>query len=90
MKSNIIIELSSVEYGKNNNYLYFKCLTSFDSSKRYYITFSGTDLDTNMPLVDEDVESLVQILKSDYGYAPFDIYKAKKTAKNKFKYCIER
>ena len=89
MKSNIIIEISSVEYGQNKNHLHFKCTSSFDSFKTYYITFCGTDLNTNIPLVDEDKETLVQMLKNDYGYAPFKISQAKETLKNNFQYFIE-
>ena len=90
MKSNIIIEISSVEYEQNKNHLHFKCMSSLNSFKTYYITFCGTDLNTNIPLVDEDKETLVQMLKNDYGYAPYDIVKAKETLKNKFQYFIEK
>ena len=90
MKSSIKIEISSVEYGQNNNHFHFKCTSSFYSFKTYYITFCGTDLNTNIPLVDEDKETLVQMLKNDYGYAPYDIVKAKETLKNKFQYFIEK
>ena len=89
MKTQIIITLSLVEYGQNKNYLHFNCTSSFDSFKNYYITFCGTDLNTDMPLVDEDKEALVQMLKKDYGYAPFKISQAKETLKNKFQYSIE-
>ena len=89
MKSLTRTEIASVEYGQNKNHLYFKCTSSFDSFKNYYITFCGTDLNTNIPLVDEDKETLVQMLKNDYGYAPYDIVKAKETLKNKFQYFIE-
>jgi hypothetical protein len=47
-------------------------------------------LNTNIPLVDEDKESLVKMMKKDYGYAPYDIVKAKETLKNKFQYFIEK
>ena len=89
MKTQIIITLSLVEHGQNKNHLHFKCTSSFNSFKTYYITFCGTDLNTNIPLVDEDKESLVKMMKKDYGYAPYDIVKAKETLKTKFQYFIE-
>lgn len=90
MKIQIRISISSVKYGQDKNHLHFECTSFFDSSKNYYITFCGTDLNTNIPLVDEDKETLVQMLKNDYGYAPYDIVKAKETLKNKFQYFIEK
>ena len=90
MRNTISIELLSVEYGASKYYLHFECTSSFDSFKNYYITFCGTDLNTNIPLVDEDKATLVQILKNDYSYAPYDIVKAKETLKNKIQYFIEK
>ena len=58
-------------------------------SLKLYDQIHRSDLHTNIPLVDEDKEALVQMLKNDYVYAPYDIVKAKETLKDKFQYFIE-
>ena len=89
MKIKIRIDIFSVKYGQNKNHLYFECTSSFDSFKNYYITFFGTGLNTNIPLVDEDKYTLVQMLDNDYGHAPYDIVKAEETLRTKYQYFIE-
>ena len=89
MKAQIIINLSSVEYGYTRNYLVFKCTYSRDRLYTHNICFSWSDIETDMSLSDEDQETLRNMLKADY-HPPFDISKAKQTLKNKPQYCIEK
>ena len=88
MRNTINIELLSVEYGASKYYLHFKCISSYDSYKNYFIHFCGNDLETNMPIVDEDKTVLVRKLANDYGHAPFDISKVRETFKIKKIYYI--
>ena len=74
----------------NDTYhLRFDCISTLDNFKRYYIIFTGTDLETNMPLVKSDQDLLKQMLKDDYGFVPFDIVKVKHTLQLKNIYHIE-
>ena len=89
MKTQIVITLSSVAYGQNKYHLCFDCSSSLDYHKKYYISFCGTDLETNIPLVKSDEDTLKQMLQKDYGFAPFDMAKTKQILALKFRYCIE-
>ena len=88
MRSTISIELLSIEYGPRQYYLYFKCRSSYDSFKKYFIRFCGNDLETNMPIVDDDKVELLRKLANDYDPVPFDSSKTKETFKSKKLYYI--
>ena len=89
MKTQILINLSSVEYGRTKNYLVFKCTYSRDGLYTHNICFSWSDIETDMSLSDDDRETLKNMLKEDY-HPPFDIDKAKQILTTKYQYCIEK
>ena len=89
MKSQIIVNLLSVEYGQSKNYLVFRCTYSRDSINTHKITFWWSGIDTDMSLSDEDHETLRNMLKEDY-HPPFDIDKVKLILTTKHQYCIEK
>ena len=89
MKSQIIINILSVEYGRTRNYLLFKCTYSRDPINTHEITFCWSDIYTDMSLSDEDQETLRNMLKEDY-HPPFDIDKTKQILTTKYQYCIEK
>ena len=76
MKVQIIINLSSAEYGYTRNYLVFKCTYSCDRLYTHNICFSWSDIDTDMSLSNEELETLKNMLKGDYN-SSFDIDKAR-------------
>ena len=88
MKTQIMVALSSVEYGQNKCHICFSCTCSLDHYKNYYLDFCGTELYTNIPLSEGKLDHLKQMLLDDYGYAPFDIVKVKQILNSKFQYCI--
>ena len=71
------IHLESVEYGKNKNYLLFKC---YMPSGGVLETFEYTGVDITGCVFEGYYlfEGLLECLQKDFGYAPFEIEKAKK------------
>lgn len=78
MQVQTVVRLISVKQGKNKNWLEFECfIGKFDGSRIFYIEFMGTDLSTNASLLDDQKEDLRLKLCDDFGYAPYDLQKAK-------------
>ena len=87
----IKIRLQSVSKGKNINFLNFEgYIPLFDNSRLYIFKFCGTDVYTNAPMNDEMIESFKQALASEFGYAPFNLSKAKRLLGNGRDYDIEQ
>lgn len=73
-----IIRMTSVKYGKNENHLHFRgFIPRKDPNLQYDFDFIGIDIDVSTFLPQKAKEQLVNALREDYGYAPFDINKVK-------------
>ena len=91
MNVNIVVSIKDVQKGTTKNWIIFESLVGFfDTNKVYKINFCGTDVDSSIPLTDEQNESLKELLIRDFGYAPYDINKAKKTIENGKKYVLKK
>ena len=91
MNVNIVVFIRDVKKGKSNNWLVFEAYVGFfDVNRVYKIDFSGIDLDSSIPLTDEENESLKELLIKDFGYAPYDTDKAKKIIGDGKSYTISR
>lgn len=72
------VHITEVKQGTTPNRLVFDCLIGkFDGSRIFYIEFMGTDLNPTAPLLDNSKEDLRLKLCDDFGYAPYDLQKAK-------------
>ena len=76
MKTQKLIFIRQVQHGKNKFWLKFYAFSSFDSNKTYIIDYCGTDVESTIPLTEEDASKLLEYLRQDFGYSPFDFEKA--------------
>lgn len=91
MNVNIIVFIKNVEKGKTINWLTFEANVGFfDVNRTYTIDFCGTDANSSIPLTDEQNETLKDLLIKDFGYAPYDMDKAKKIIGNGKSYIIKK
>lgn len=91
MDVNTVVFIKDVKKGETKNWLIFEAFVSFfDVNRVYKINFSGTDVDSSIPLTDEQNESLKELLIKDFGNAPFDIDKAKKIIASGKEYIIKK
>ena len=89
MRVQINISIQSVNHGKNKNWIELEALVGFfDKNRLYKIEFCGTELNSSIPLTDKQEESLKGQLINDFGYAPYDVCKAKKVIENGKDYII--
>lgn len=76
---NSTIWIRSASKGKSDNWLVFSVYVShLDVNKKYRIEFCGTELISSLPLTDEQVDRLKGKMVQDFGYAPYNIDKAKR------------
>lgn len=79
MNSYFMISIQDVELGKNGCWLKFHAYVGrYDVNKKYEIDYCGTGISSDIPLTDEQKEMFRSQLNKDFGYAPFDIVKAKR------------
>lgn len=91
MEANIVAFLKNVKKGKTKNWLTFEInIGRFDVNKQYTVNFCGTDMDSCIPLTDEQEVRLKELLVEDFGYAPYDIEGAKKILGNGKQYVIKK
>ena len=91
MDVDIVIFIKDVKKGRTKNWLIFEVLVGFfDANRVYKIDFCGTDINSSIPFTDEQNESLKELLIKDFGYAPYDIDKAKKVIRNGRTYLIKK
>ena len=71
--------MESVKYGANHNHLTFNgYIPRKDPNLLYCFDFIGTEITVSTYLPDEAKRQLLDALVKDYGYAPYDIKKARK------------
>lgn len=75
----MVIYIVNVRKGKTPYHLEFDVYNGeLNRNRKYYIEYTGTELIHNMCLTDEIEEALKESLNEDFGFAPFDIDKAKR------------
>lgn len=73
-----IIRMTSVEYGNNENHLHFRgFIPRKDPNLQYDFDFTGIEIKTDACLPSKAKKQLVNKLKKDYGYAPYNIENVK-------------
>lgn len=91
MSTTIVIFTKSVKEGRTPNWLTFDVLVGFfDANRVYRVDFCGTDVVSDIPLTDDHNEILKKLLVKDFGYAPYDIEKAKKIVRNGKQYIFKK
>lgn len=79
MSARIVVFVINAKKGKTENWIVFEANVSrFDVNRKYIIDFCGTEVDSDIPLTDGQNEILKELLVKDFGYAPYNIEKAKK------------
>ena len=87
----ITVFIKSASPGNNNYWVLFDAYVSyFNPSKIFKIDFCGTELQSSIPFIDEDKETLRSMLVDDYGYGPFDINKIKRDLGSGKSYVIKK
>lgn len=90
MNVNIVIFIKNVKKGTTKNWIILEAFAErFDKNKVYEINFCGTDVNSSIPLIEDQNKILRDLLVKDFGYAPYDIDKAKKIIGNGKKYIIK-
>lgn len=84
----IVINMKSVELGKNDNHLLFKGYISAFSGHLYEFDFIGTEVISTAPLDKKQLKRLKEELVKDYGYASFTEEKAKQMLEKNWQYKI--
>lgn len=91
MDVNIIVFIKNVKKRKTINWLAFEANVGFfDVNRIYTINFCGTDVDSSIPLTGKQNETLKELLIKDFGYAPYNINKAKKIIGDGKEYVIKK
>lgn len=91
MQVQIAIYLIDVKQGKNRNWLTFNAyVDALDKNKKYTLNFCGTELEHSLSLPDQEVEELVNMMCADFGYAPYDLEKAKQVLQKGKSYVLIR
>ena len=76
----MVIRLISVDRGKTENWLSFKCYNGqLDLNREFYIDYCGSEIHHNMSLPEDIEDRLKESLNDDFGYSPFDMDKVRKT-----------
>ncbi len=89
--NDIVMYLTGVEYGRNNNWLRFQAsVPALNNYSTYYFEFCGSSIEPGFPLLDDSIECLKEMLCNDFGYPPFSLEKAKTTLGNQKEYVIPR
>lgn len=90
MNFNIVVFIKDAKKGTSKNWIILKAFAErFDKNKVYEINFCGTEANSSIPLTDKQNETLKELLIQDFGYAPYDIDKAKKIIGNGKQYTIK-
>ena len=86
-----VIYITSVEQGKNTNWLIFTAtIGQLDRNKEYTFEFCGTEINNPTSLNKDAIENLRNQLLTDFGFAPYDIKKCEEIIGNYGKeYTIE-
>lgn len=72
------VHIVNVEEGETENHLIFEAyVPRLSSSGRYEFNFEGADIYSSCSMTDKHLKRLKKKLQDDFGYAPFDIKKAK-------------
>lgn len=85
----IVINMESVELGKNDNHLLLKgYIPAFSNVYLYEFDFIGTEVTSTAPLDKKQLKRLKEELVKDYGYASFTEKKAKQALEKNRQYKI--
>lgn len=75
----IVIDLYDVKIGRTQNHLLFKAsIPTFNNDKEYEFDYIGSEVTSISEMSEKQCERLKKKLAKDFGYAPFDIKKARK------------
>lgn len=78
MQVQTVVRLISVKQGKTKNWIEFEAYAgALDYNRIFKIEFCGTEIKHGLSLTDEQLEQLKDKICADFGYAPFDLKKAK-------------
>lgn len=78
MRTKFIIWIKQVNKGENEYWLHFDAYVDrFDKNKLYGIEYCGTEASSSIPLTSEQSMKFVEMLSEDFGYAPFNVEKAR-------------
>lgn len=85
-----VVRLTEVKIGATENHLCFVGYVPYlDANKKWKFDFTGVDLYATASLTEKGVENLLKELCDDFGYAPYDIHKAKRILGDGKDYSIE-
>lgn len=79
MSTKVSFIITSVEKGKNKNWLVFNSyIEPLDKNKVYTLNFCGTEVEPDYGLKSSIIEGLTNALVNDFGMSPYDIEESKK------------
>ena len=86
-----IVRLVKVESGRTKNHLIFRgYISRLDSNFLYEFDYTGVEIEyTNASVNEFAKNNLCNCLNGDFGYAPFDLHKARNILGDGIDYSIE-
>ncbi|MBR3555002.1 MAG: hypothetical protein IKN89_03750 [Oscillospiraceae bacterium] len=89
--NDVVIYLTGVEFGRNNNWLRFQArVPALNNYSSYYFEFCGSSIEHGFPLLDDSIECLKEMLYDDFDSPPYSLEKAKAKLGNQKEYVIPR